>query len=555
MKKFVCLLLLLAFCLPVAACTDNAGTGGNGGGGGEEGEATKIVIYTGGSSEYAVVKGSDEDRVIEAVEQAYYEDTGILLDFDVNYLGSTMLSSLAITVAGGTQVDIAVSHAKGGSGIDDFVIENEMYYDLADLIAEYGTYISQYSESAMSNVTTYEGNVIGFPSVMNPYKYGILVRKDYMEQAGYTDDPAKTSEVCSETGENYVLVDNLEDFTEMCKKIKEITGYSYAVTGAIWDLEKALVTGAYADGGYFNFVAQKDSSGNITAILPGFATEEYGDILALEYEWATEGIISKDANNITLDMAEQEFIAGNTGVFMTDPSIDHLISVARRTEAYAETQGETAEFTVLPPLTATRESTRKGFIRNSEATFIASVLSTSRNAEAIVRFVNWMYMDEENYRLCKFGIEGEHYVDNGDGTYSYPEGKDEYFVEPPYSGVLALVENQNVCDLEYDGYTDEEREWLEIARDPDNYVDNDVVDYLMPSNEEMNAIAEREQNTFYMGAAIPAWNGSTDPRKEVTGSTGKMSNFELHRQDYLDGADAYIKWVTNMYALLTARYE
>ena len=549
MKKILCMLLALAMCLPVAACggSGDGGENGNGGGDTSAGDATKIVIYTGGSSEYTVVKGSDEDRVIAAVEQKYYEDTGVLLDFDVNYLGSSMTSSLAGAIAGGQQIDIAISHAKGGNGIDDYVIENDLYYDLADLIAEYGSFITQKTGSAMSNVTTTEGDVIGFPSVINPYKYGILVRKDYMEQAGYTDDP-------TEVASGKILVDNLEDFTDMCVAIKQITGFNYSITGAIWDLEKALVTGAYSDGGYFNYVAVKDAAGNITSVLPGFALEEYGDILALEYQWAAEdGIISRDANAMSLSLAEQEFISGNTGVFLTDPSIDHLISVARRTRSYAEANGKTAEFTVLPPLTATRESTRKGYIRNSEATFIASVLSTSRNAEAIVRFVNWMYMDEENYRLCKYGIEGEHYIDNGDGTYSYPEGKDEYYTAPPYSGILALVENQNVSYLEYDGYTEEEREWLAIARDENNYVDNDTVDYLMPTNQQMNSIYETAKNNYYTGVAVPAWNGRSDPRDIIASVEGQPTRFEQYLKNYLDAAQEYTSWVTNMYALLLAR--
>lgn len=547
MKKLLALFLALGLCLPVAAC-GNPQSGGPDGGT-ETGDSTKIVIYVGGSSEYTVVKGSDEDRVIEAVEQKYYEDTQVKLDFEVNYLGSSMMTSLPSALSGGTQIDIVISHAKGGNGIDDFVISNDAYYDLADLLSEYGSSILEKSSSAMSNVTTIEGNVIGFPSVIDPYKYGILVRKDYMEQAGYTDDPEKVSE-------GKILVDNLEDFTDMCIKMKEITKYSYSVTGAIWDLEKSLVTGAYADGGYFNFVAKKDASGNITSVLPGFALDEYAEILAQEYRWVAEDeIISKDANSLSLSLAEQEFISGKTGVFLTDPSINHLITVARKTKAYAEEQNKTAEFTVLPPLKATKTSTKKGYVRNSEATFIASVMYKSKNAEAIVKFVNWMYSNEENYRLCKYGIEGVHYIDNKDGTYSYPEGKDEYFTSQPYSGILALVENQNVCDLKYDGYTDEEKEWIAIAADKDNYVDNNVVDYLMPANEEMNNIYDTARNRIYIDLAIPAWNGRSDPLGILESVEGKPTRFQQYKNKYLEEATDYTSWVTNMYKILIQKYS
>ena len=97
---------------------------------------------------------------------------------------------------------------------------------------------------------------------------------------------------------------------------------------------------------------------------------------------------------------------------------------------------------MIGPLVRDETSDKKGFMTNTEATFAACIVKSSKNAMKIIKFLNWVYKNPENYNLCRYGIEGKHWVNNGDGTYSYPEGKDEYLVKSPYSGILTLVENQ-----------------------------------------------------------------------------------------------------------------
>lgn len=114
----------LALVLPLsvaAACGGGGTTQITPGGDGTRPAGQKIVIYAGGSSEFSWVKGSEEDKVIDYIENKYYEETGNSLDFEVAYLGEDMRQKLTSELAGGTQVDIAISHTRGGVGIDDFV--------------------------------------------------------------------------------------------------------------------------------------------------------------------------------------------------------------------------------------------------------------------------------------------------------------------------------------------------------------------------------------------------------------------------------------------------
>lgn len=494
----VACLIMASTCLLTACGTP---IGSSQGGGSNRPEAIPIVIYAGGSSDFAWVKGSAEAEVIDHIEEKYFEETGTLLDFQAYFYGQDMHTKLDNELQGGSQIDIAISHTRGGQGIDDKRKGDKNHYNLYDVM-EYAPNLYEAIKGApLDCLTTAQNDIIGIPSVISPYKFGILVRKDYMEQCGYTDDPAK-----AETGA-YELVDNLVTFEAMCKEMNEITGSTHAVTGAPWDLEKVVTMGAYTEAGYFSS-AVSDCTG-VNMVMAGFATPEYEDVLALEYKWAMEGVTSPAEGDWLIDQGEQNFVSGKTGVFVLDPTIQHLINVARRTKS----ANPEAEFTVLGALTKDKESTKKGFMRNPEATFGAVIMKQSENVNEIMAFLNWVYESEENYNLCRYGIEGKHWVNNQDGTYSFPADSKYTITSPAYSGILTLVENQRMSNLTYDGYSAEEMRWInEVAGNADNYVKNDVMDYLFTSTDDDNLVMAREMTNVYQRLALPAWQGIADPK-------------------------------------------
>lgn len=229
-KKVSVLLAAIIGCgLLLSGC---GGTETDAPGGGDRGDATKIVIYAGGSSEFSWVKGSEETEIIDHIEQAYYEDTGVSLDFEITYSGKDLTTQMNNAMAGGDQLDIAISHTRGGAGIDDTVVANDWYLDIAEYLEDYGTNILDSIEGEpIEALTTVQNEVIGIPSVISPYKFGILVRKDWMEACGYTDDAQKAQTEFT-AGVNYKLVDNLATFEEMCLAMKEKYNLNHVITGA-----------------------------------------------------------------------------------------------------------------------------------------------------------------------------------------------------------------------------------------------------------------------------------------------------------------------------------
>lgn len=122
-KKFVWL-FSAAFAATVLLSSCSVGdrpqsSGGNSASGIQRPEGKRIVVYAGGSSEFSWVAGSKEKEIIGYIEDAYYNDTGISLDFDIAYLGEDMQTKLASELAAGSQVDVVISHTRGGNGVDD----------------------------------------------------------------------------------------------------------------------------------------------------------------------------------------------------------------------------------------------------------------------------------------------------------------------------------------------------------------------------------------------------------------------------------------------------
>lgn len=526
MKKFLTLLLAGVLSLGCFACsTGNSNEGDSG---------TNIVIYAGGSSEFSWTAGQNESDVIDYIEDKYYQDSGIKLNFKTNLtLGKSMKDNIVNDVRDG-DVDVVISHTSGGDGIDDWALKEDVYYDLAGYVDDYffdymedGKFSwtdGEMTIDAIQRLTNEEKEVIGIPSVINPYKFGILVRKDWMEQAGYTDNKEDTSKI---------YVGDFETFTQMAKTMKTQQNLDYVITGAMFDVEKAGLLGACGiNAGYYTNTVYND--GENTYVGPGYINPNYKDVLEIEYEWSKERLLAADCDNIYLSAGETNFIAGKTGIFLQDPTITHLIEVARK----AKQANPDAEFTVLGALTKDKESTEKGFMRNSIATFGAMITKSSKNAKDIMKFMKWVYSSEENYLLCKYGREGIDWkYDKENGTYDYLVGD---YTNPPYSGILALVENQAIADLQYAGYSAEELKWISTARQKDNYIKNDTIDYLLHTNNAALLNLKGNQAVIISTTIRPIWNGHAD-------YADVASKFEAARKVYMSNANDYISAMNTIY--------
>ncbi|MCI8412703.1 MAG: hypothetical protein HFE47_01215 [Clostridia bacterium] len=543
MKKVLGLVLAVFMAFAVTAC-GNSDNGNNPSGNGEKvpwetakRNAAKVTIYVDESNIYgAYVKGSDEAYVKDCIEKKFYEDTGEAINMEIMYETHDSFNTRFGGVMTTGQWDAAVSYL-GQAGLEETVLTQDVSMNLADVIADNGeNLLKAVDKEAMYAVTTLTGEVIGIPSVNKTKMKNILVRKDFMTQAGYTESKAEADA----SGGTLTYCRTINDFTNMLRAMKtKIPGCNMPLIGNPYDLEFAILTGACGTAGYQYKAVHYNADGSVKEVVPGWLSEGYDKMLAYEYMWQHEGLWEADNTVKTDEKRISDFSNGKAGVYCADPNILNLISVARQVKTVAKD----ATFTVLGPLDAVDErgnavENSGRFAEVSRTTDCLIVNKRSKNASLLVKYLNWMYSDTENYELCRYGVKGTHWVDVREGFYAYPEGKeDRYFVSPPYSGVFALLHNDEFAYRLYDSYSEEELGWIEkteSAATMKNATDA-MLFYNMPAAAAVN-FTTAEAN-MYQQAATPAWNGSGDP----------ATTYPAQDKAYREQAKDYIEWLTDQY--------
>ena len=536
-KQILIGLLAMAFILGAAACSDRPEREP---GNTDSVEATQLTVFIASDR----VKGVNESKVTETVERKFKEDTGkaIKLNFLVynkadfaNAVGNSMASS---------SWDAAISYL-GIAGVDDNLIRRNAAADLQDYLSE------DYCENIVENVgenmgalTTVTGAVYGIPSVSEQKDYGILIRKDWMKQVGYTDDAAEAES----SGGSLTLLKTIGQFEDMLQKFKdEIPGCSIPLAGAPWDLEYVLTSGVVEGRpSYASHSVLYNDDGSVSEVIPGYLHENYDEVVEYAYQWSKKGLWEQFEATTTYTTREQWFYSEQVGVYVGNPKIDELIRISRRLKEY----NPEAELTVIGPLSAGDKEGNltldkdnneiKGF-RAEASAYSGMVLNPrSQNLELMLEYLNWVYASKENYELCAYGIEGEDWIRVGENEYSYPS--ESYITKPSYSGTLKLLENKSISDRTYTGYTEQERSWITIARNAECYEDALTGMFLFKPADEVYNNFNAAQNRMVTAVIYKAWDGSADPRVTQPGEEDGVKYFYTIASEYVD-------WMTQQYLL------
>ena len=182
----------------------------------------------------------------------------------------------------------------------------------------------------------------------------------------------------------------------------------------------------------------------------------------------------------------------------------------------------------------------KGFRAEASAYSGLVINPRSKNQELMLEYLNWVYASKENYELCAYGIEGEDWIRVGEDEFSYPS--ESYITKPSYSGTLKLLENKNISDRTYTGYTAAEKKWIATARNAECYEDALTGMFLFkPADETYNNFISA-QNKMVTEVIYKAWNGSIDPKISQPGEADGVKYFYSVASDYVD-------WMTEQYLL------
>ena len=539
MRKIVKRTLAGAFTAVFALAAVGCGESGKDSSSAAPGEATQLTVFIASDK----VKGTNESKVTEAVERKFEEDTGKAVKLNFLVYNKSDFASAVENSKASSSWDAAVSYL-GIAGVDDNLIRQGAAADLQDyLFEDYCKNIADAVGENISSLTTVTGAVYGIPSVCEQKDYGILVRKDWMRQVGYTDDAAEAES----SGGSLKLLKTMGQFENMLKKFKTDIGCTIPLAGAPWDLEYVLTSGVVeGQPSYASHSVIYNADGGVSEVIPGYLHDNYDEVLDYAYQWSKEGLWEQFESTTTYTTREQWFYSEQVGVYVGNPKIDELIRISRRLKEY----NPEAELTVIGPLSAgdadgnvTKDAQGKelkGFRAEASAYSGLVINPRSKNQELMLEYLNWVYASKENYELCAYGIEGEDWIRVGEDEFSYPS--ESYITKPSYSGTLKLLENKNISDRTYTGYTAAEKKWIATARNAECYEDALTGMFLFkPADETYNNFISA-QNKMVTEVIYKAWNGSIDPKVSQPGEADGVKYFYSVASDYVD-------WMTKQYLL------
>lgn len=540
MKKLLCMLMACLLVAGFAACGGDKNPTSSGG---DNGVHTLNIVMSSGE----ISAKSDDNYVKSKIEEKFLKDRGIKISLNVEVYSESDFNTVMSNRMASNKWDAAVGYL-GQAGIDEIVISQNVCMEIGSLIE---TYPSLYAlvKDELTATTTIDGSVYGVPSMELTNQYGVLVRADYMEQVGYTTEPGHNDDLGAVTepaGEKRKTLANIDDMTDMLRRMKkQISQIDYPLSGYPWDIESTLTVGPYSNAGYtFKSVEKRKDDGTAELVVPGQISDNYLKTLKLEYLWQKEGLWEEEAYTGQKDAKISAFVNGRTGVYVVDPEIVNLINITRRVKA----ADPDARFTVLEPLYGVEDgvqTAKRGYMGKQSANSCLVINRRSKESETVMEYLDWLASDKANYDLATYGVQGEHWVDAGEGKYTYPENKKEqYELRPPYSGMYGLLKWQKYSYRLYDNYTDEEYGWINTVRTAPVFTNVCSNMLFIEDDEDMMLNHQTAENDFFQDCLVKVWNGVLDPATE----------FAKYQARYRETADTYISWLTRQYNLyVTAR--
>lgn len=453
MKKNInCTLLagvLLCAAVGIGSCGKNAVS------------ADTVVVF----AEYNGAAGTEDDKVKAAIEEKFFADTGLKIDLQVETAGTDMIGQKIVTAMGdsSSRIDAFSCHYGSDSNLDTYILDG-LTMDLTELAAEFApAFIDTFNETndpgrVAYNSGTVEGKLYSLSSKTRGTGWGMLIRKDYMEQTSFDPDDY---DILKEGHKSL----SVEEFKRLVSEMKANTAAERPVVGRPWSLDYFL-TSPFGAVGYGDKVV--DGEGNL---IPAYADESYCKVLEL-YRWLQEEKLWIE-NPANAQNVLNYFISGKGGIYMDWPEITSQIDVARTLK---EATG--ADCIVIEPLLKEGSATETNGNSRIDVAFSGFVVPLkAKNQELLLKYINWLYSDAENYELAQYGIEGEHWIklEGADGTqyWGWPEGKKaEYENAAPYSGKYCLVEDYTFSDRLFADYTEEELELIRLVRAFPAYPEN-----------------------------------------------------------------------------------
>ncbi len=532
MKKILCLLLASLVLFGLAACNRTNFA------------SDSVVLYI----EYNGVTGKDDDMVKAALEEKFEKDTGESIDLIVepastDTIGNKVVGAISTS---SDRIDGLIHHYSSDSMITQMITQEKELKDLTALAQEYAPdFLARFNEETDPGKLAYhkgmyDGKMYALSSLEHNSIYGMLINCDYMENTSFDPDEYDISQ----PGYKSLTVD---DFTQLLIELKENNpDVTRPLAGAPYDLDY-IIAPAFGTTGYTRMEKVGDK------IYPAYATENYLEVLEYVRMLQEEKLWME--NPLDTSDALKYFTAGKCAVYLCWPEVTSQIQMAQKLKI---ARGE--DCIMVAPLIREGSTTEtNGNLRQPSAFLGLMVPNKGQNTELLLKFINWLHKDKENYELAKYGIKGVHWEEaevDGKEAYVYPEEKrEEYESEAPYSGLYCFLTDVNISDRVYAGYTEQEIKWVEEVRSFKTYPEGGYVDEGMniptvPATDRALKTEESNLGRQYVSMRAYAWSDAPLP----SGQTLASMHAQL-REDIETKYKNYIQFLTDEYNSIVASYQ
>ena len=343
----------------------------------------------------------NEHTVFQAVE----ERTGVHVEF-VSAGGMGDAEALTLWAAAGTLPDLipnAAANYPGGGEVavaDDILMDVSSYLEYAP---DYDYYRTRTPEDEQDSLTD-SGYVVELTSFFSEDlgpSTGPMIRQDWLDDQGL-DTPV-----------------TYDDWHEVLTAFHNAydPDYTFLLPNTISAQNNYFASGfgvlsytANARGRVTDPFYQVDGTVKFSLLEDGFR-----DYIALLNQWYTEGLISRDFVSCEADTNGPDLAgyvtSGQTGIWFGDVS---------QMQSYDESANDPGFHCVAITDPVQKEGDITHFDSDRTGLTSYSVAATCENPEIVMEWVNYWFTDE-GVRLANYGIEGESYTLDEDGTPQYTE--------------------------------------------------------------------------------------------------------------------------------------
>lgn len=323
------------------------------------------------------------------IEEELEKYTGVNINF--NWIpDSSKNERMSAALASNSLTDIVTLANFKNTAIQS-ALSTGVFWDVEPYLADYPN-LAKLTSNQLDRVRI-NGKVYGVPLQNQVARYGVIVRKDWLDYLGLS--VPKTMDELSKVA---------QAFTE-----DDPDGNNQNDTVGIVDRNESFYVGFRSLTGYFGagngFVVTKEDT-----IIPTFMQEEYQTALKWYREMYQKGWMNQDFVVTSKEEQREMLIQGKGGILFTS-----LQDIRYFTESESLNPEQNSEWVLINDLTYAEIPRRVLSDTNGGLSGLLAIpkdkVPTEDELKVVLQFINDL-MDEKPFTLMTQGIEGVHYVIN-----------------------------------------------------------------------------------------------------------------------------------------------